>query len=304
MLFASYNIQYSLGKDGHYDLERIVGEIGTADIIALQEVDRHWERTDFLNQPARIGELLPDFYWIYGPPVDVDASSLSVTGKIHNRRRQFGDMLLSRWPILSARLHLLPRHGTIDKFNPQYGALEGVIDCPGGPLRVISLHLGYLSAAERLDQLAFLLAKLRAAPSEGGAWSGHEADKADHWSLGEGPPAMPEAAVLMGDFNFQPGTLEYDMVAGAPDAIYGRLKVNHHYVDSWVAAGHGEDEGVTCFGDPDNPRRPSMRLDYGFVSSSLADKVKRSWIDLEAQGSDHQPYWFELDMEGEGDSLR
>ena len=80
---------------------RTAEEIGGADIIALQEVDRHWERTDFADQPAQIGALLPDFHWIYGPPLDVDASSPSVSGKIHNRRRQFGDMLLSRWPILS-----------------------------------------------------------------------------------------------------------------------------------------------------------------------------------------------------------
>jgi len=42
---VTYNIQYGLGKDGRYDLARIADEVGNADIIALQEVERHWQRS-------------------------------------------------------------------------------------------------------------------------------------------------------------------------------------------------------------------------------------------------------------------
>ena len=38
MKLVTYNIQYSLGKDGNYELERIVEAVHGADIIALQEV--------------------------------------------------------------------------------------------------------------------------------------------------------------------------------------------------------------------------------------------------------------------------
>ena len=40
MKFVSYNIQYGTGKDGRIDLSRIAAEVGDADVIALQEVDR------------------------------------------------------------------------------------------------------------------------------------------------------------------------------------------------------------------------------------------------------------------------
>lgn len=36
---VTYNIQYGLGRDGVYDIARIAGEIESADIIALQEVE-------------------------------------------------------------------------------------------------------------------------------------------------------------------------------------------------------------------------------------------------------------------------
>ena len=39
-----------------------------------------------------------------------------------------------------------------------------------------------------------------------------------------------------------------------------------------------------------------MRIDYCFVSASLADTVRGSWIDTAAQGSDHQPLWVDSDL--------
>ena len=39
-----------------------------------------------------------------------------------------------------------------------------------------------------------------------------------------------------------------------------------------------------------------LRLDYGFGTPGLAGKIERAWIDDDANGSDHQPMWFELDM--------
>jgi endonuclease/exonuclease/phosphatase family metal-dependent hydrolase len=64
MRLASYNIQYGFGKDGKNDLARIVGEIRGADVIALQEVERHWKRTGYADQTAEIARLLPDYYWV------------------------------------------------------------------------------------------------------------------------------------------------------------------------------------------------------------------------------------------------
>jgi endonuclease/exonuclease/phosphatase family metal-dependent hydrolase len=52
MRVVSYNIQYSLGRDGVYDLARTVDAVRDADVICLQEVDRHWPRTAMADQAA------------------------------------------------------------------------------------------------------------------------------------------------------------------------------------------------------------------------------------------------------------
>ena len=51
MRLLSYNIQYGFGRDNAYDLARVAKVIAEADIAALQEVDRHWSRTGFDDQP-------------------------------------------------------------------------------------------------------------------------------------------------------------------------------------------------------------------------------------------------------------
>ena len=38
------------------------------------------------------------------------------------------------------------------------------------------------------------------------------------------------------------------------------------------------------------------RIDYCFLSPALAARVRSCWVDMEAQGSDHQPLWVEIDF--------
>ncbi len=64
MKLVTNNIQYSLGKDGNYDLEPIAEAVRGADIIALLEESRNFSQKMDADQPGRIAELLPDFYWI------------------------------------------------------------------------------------------------------------------------------------------------------------------------------------------------------------------------------------------------
>ncbi len=96
MIFVSYNIQWGTGKDGRVDLARIAGEIGAADVIALQEVDRFWTRSRMTDQTAEFAALFPEHHWVYGPGLDLDGSRRGDDGRLIRRRRQFGNMLLSR----------------------------------------------------------------------------------------------------------------------------------------------------------------------------------------------------------------
>ena len=100
MRLASYNIQYGKGKDDRFDLDRIVTELGEADLIALQEVETYAVRSGDVHQAMELAARLPGMYWVYGPGIDLDASTLEVPG----RRRQFGNC----WDLCNLHCLLWP----------------------------------------------------------------------------------------------------------------------------------------------------------------------------------------------------
>ena len=62
MKLVSYNIQYGRGRDGVFDLQRIVDAIAGADVIALQEVERYWQRSGMVDQSREIAGLPRDYH--------------------------------------------------------------------------------------------------------------------------------------------------------------------------------------------------------------------------------------------------
>jgi endonuclease/exonuclease/phosphatase family metal-dependent hydrolase len=268
---VSYNIQFGFGIDGQYDLQRIVAAVRDADIILLQEVTRGFIRNKGADMVADIRALLPDRFAVTGMPTDVDFGSAARDGAVRDSRFQFGNMVLSRWPVLSSRLHLLPRSMRKERLNLQRGAFEALIQTPAGAMRFLSVHLDHVDAAERLRQIEALRRIIIDGGADGGAATG----------LGEfGFPELPvtEHAVAAGDFNMRPGSPEYSAMAG---------------------------EGANALADVSppgdvmsfyNPKEPEalQRLDYAFATPALAKRVTKSWIDEDATGSDHRPLWFEI----------
>ncbi len=273
MILVSYNIQWGTGKDGRVDLPRLAGEIGTADVIALQEVDRYWTRSQMTDQAAGFAGLFPEHNWVYGPAMDM--SALDSRG----RRRQFGNMLLARAPILSSRNHLLPKIKLPEKLSLQRAALEAVIEAPSGPLRVYSVHLNHSAAEERLLQVARLRAIVAGAPAEGGTWSGRGYDPV--WEIDGPQPPMPARAILLGDFNLRPDSEEYAALRAGPDGL----------VDAWRALAHEEGPGWTC-----REAEGGWRIDYALVTPDLEDRLRAISVDQTAQGSDHQPIRVEIEL--------
>lgn len=284
MLCATYNIQYGRGKDDRYDLDRIVAELGNPDLIALQEVDTFVDRSGMIDQAAEIAARLPHMYWVYGPGVDADASTF-VEGRVVNRRRQFGNMVISRWPILASANHLLPKTALYGQVHSRRAMLETVIKTPLGPLRFASVHFDHIGPQTRLPQIEAAKKILLDGPATGATWGG---PFDTGWFDNPAPP-MPDDIILMGDFNFSPDSVEYDRFVGEMTEHHGRVGELRGFVDAWVAAGHGEEEGVTIsfnsFG---------KRIDHCFATHRLAGMVRRAWIDNDAQGSDHQPVFFEF----------
>ncbi|MFQ5774281.1 MAG: endonuclease/exonuclease/phosphatase family protein [Kiloniellaceae bacterium] len=289
MIFVSYNIQWGKGKDGRVDLGRIAAELEGADVIALQEVDRFWARSGAVDQAAEIARHFPDHHWAYGPGIDLDASFRDDAGRLVGRRRQFGNMLLSRRPILSSRNHLLPKMHLDEALSLQRSALEAVTQAPSGPLRVYSVHLGHRSIPERLAQIGRLLDIVAGAPGEGGAWSGRRFDPV--WALDGAQPPMPHPAVVLGDFNCTSDSAEYRSLCGAAGPGAGRKAGAECLTDAWIATGNNRADGWTC--EEDGAR---VRIDYALVTADLAGKLRTMRVDHDAQGSDHQPIWLAIGL--------
>lgn len=295
MKIVTYNIQFGLGKDGQIDLDRIAGEVAGADIIALQEIDRNWQRSGKVDQASQLGAILNQYYWAYGPYFDVDASEVATDGAINNQRRQFGNMILSKTPIISTRLFPMPKSILHHRHNIIAGLFEGVVALPnGGAVRIYNAHLGARLQCDRLAQINTLGEIIHRAPFEGGAWTGCHVSGL--WEENAAPPPMPEAFVLLGDFNLESSDAEYDMLVGPKDGDLGRISSAGQFADTWVTAGHPEDQGITYRDNTSGIQNAGMRIDYAFVGQSMKEQVRGAWIDDAAVGSDHQPYWIELDF--------
>ena len=307
MKIVTYNIRFGLGLDQDVHLERVTDAVKDADIIALQEVERFWQRSGMTDQPELISKHLKGYYWLFFPAFDVDASKANGDGSVINRRRQFGPMVLSRWPIRMARYILFPKLGTTDHYNMDTGAIECIVDTPSGHLMVYSLHLSAVSSRDRLMQIDRLLDSYRSAPVSGGSWTGDftvtdgpikSALTDQNWSNGEPEPIIPKEAVVMGDFNFAPESEEYNRIVGAPDPSNGRVAHVDSFFDSWTIAKERTGDRNSWHPDPPEhePGHP-VCLDYCFISPFLSKNVERAWVDQDADGSDHKPYWVELNSE-------
>lgn len=285
MKVMSYNIQYGKGMDGRYDLVRACRVVRGADIICLQEVDQYWKRSGDIDQAAEIAGLLPTYYYVYGSSFDVDASASAAHGAVINRRRRHGNMILSRWPILSCRSFNLPKQYYDDKFNMHMTFLETVIACETGPLRVYNYHAGYLESAERIEQVRYFAAVFNRAVGEHGAWSGKADIDGVDWDDGRVTPPMPTAAIVCGDFNANVETEEFGLLldsTGLEDswALVDPERANH---PTWKNQ-RGED--VRMWG----------KIDHILATPELASRLTRVAIDDDVEASDHKPIQADFDL--------
>jgi endonuclease/exonuclease/phosphatase family metal-dependent hydrolase len=174
IVVASYNIHSAIGGDRHHDPGRIAAVIAEIDpdIAGLQEVTASAEEAVCV---ARILERQTGLHAVFGRSTD--------RGGGH-----FGNMLLSRWPVVSHRVVDL----TVNRFEHR-SALIASLDAPF-PLRVVVTHLG-LWSRERRKQVERLRLQL-----------------AEH----DGQPAVAHPTLFMGDFNCWGKTQRLLCTLGAP----------------------------------------------------------------------------------------
>ncbi len=141
----SFNIAHGLGMDGRVDLERTaeVIEDSCATIIALQEVDRYFsDRSSFMDQVGWLSKRL-GMYAAYGANINI--APLDSERSNH----QYGNVILSTYPIIFSENHLLTQVDCPFGNNEQRGILETVIDVEGSYMSVFNTHL-----ALKEDELA------------------------------------------------------------------------------------------------------------------------------------------------------
>ena len=289
LLIASYNIQYGLGQDGIFDITRAADVVAQADIICLQEVTQHWRRNGYEDQAALITERL-NRYSVFGATLDIDASTVDADGRISNRRRTFGNMVLSRWPIRSSRTLALPKRAARGIRDLQRCVVEAVIDAPAGALRVYSVHFSHISAQQRVPQAEALRDIVAWAPEDGAPIDLGNTDPDDPWSEGAGDLFPPGPAIVAGDFNAPPESPEFAVLCGERVPRYGRVRRGDQLVDTWTVVGHDEHAPSTF-----DAKQTGYKIDHVLATPDLAARAMRSWIDRATEVSDHFPVWVEFD---------
>jgi endonuclease/exonuclease/phosphatase family metal-dependent hydrolase len=133
-----YNIHAGVGVDEQLDLGRIAAVINesNADLVALQEVDRNTRRSGTVDQPAALGALT-GMYHAFGKNIPREGG-------------EYGNAVLSRFPIDCYRNYLLPRR---DLSQEQRGLLEVKVRVDGQPLPFYSTHFHHKTSEPqaRLD---------------------------------------------------------------------------------------------------------------------------------------------------------
>jgi endonuclease/exonuclease/phosphatase family metal-dependent hydrolase len=273
MKLVTWNVQWGLGCDGHLDLERIVRTaraLCDADVFCFQEISCGFPALDGgEDQPAALAALLPGYRPIFRPAVEV----IDQDGNL----QAFGNMILSRLPVLRIASHLLPWPAD-EVRSMQRQALEVVVAASFGAVSVTTCHLEFHSVAQRAAQVE-RLRELHEETTRRGRLAFRD--------IGTGPyrtTDAPVGAIVCGDFNLEPD-----------DPAYARMQEPVStgvapFVDAWTAhhgtVPHAPTAGI---GDAEQwPQGPHCR-DFIFVSQDLAERITDMHVDVDTTASDHQP---------------
>ncbi|HKA94152.1 MAG TPA: endonuclease/exonuclease/phosphatase family protein [Acidimicrobiia bacterium] len=191
-----------------------------ADVIGLQEV---WDIRDGLGQSETLGEKL-GYQHVFASGFDAGDA-------------QFGNAILSRWPIVASERRPLPSTPTTQEFR---FVLRTEVEGPRGRFDFYTTHLNW-----RYDESAVRQAQVRALAE-------FVAESSDRTF----PP------IVCGDFNADPDSDEIRMLNGRAAVPVPRLV----FMDAWDAAGEGP--GYTWSNDNAFAARdlePDRRIDYVFV---------------------------------------
>ncbi|MCA8303907.1 endonuclease/exonuclease/phosphatase family protein [Burkholderia seminalis] len=283
MRLIDWNIQWGRDADGVVDLSRTVSTIrrlGDFDVLCLQEVTRGFGALPGQPGPDQFAELaarLPGYTIIEAIGADLPAIEPGAS------RRQFGNAIATRLPVGRVLRQWLPWPADAGAPSMPRVALDVELQAPFGALRVVTTHLEYYSARQRLAQVDALRGRHR----EACAHAKHPAPA----ETAEGPfsaTGQPCDAIVCGDFNSAFDSDAYRRFL-APIADAPR------FVDAWVARHPGRAPPPTA-GVHDTAQwlEGPLACDFVFVTETLLPRVVYCEIDGDVRASDHQPVLLEL----------
>ncbi|HEY6510808.1 MAG TPA: endonuclease/exonuclease/phosphatase family protein [Burkholderiaceae bacterium] len=283
MKLITWNTQWCCGLDGVVSPERIVDgarELADFDVLCLQEISLGFDRLQGApgDQPAQIAALLPGFQVFFGAAVD----EYQRDGK----RQRFGNLIATRLPVARVQHHALPWPAADGvRSMPRICAVATVLSPQLGAVRVMTTHLEYYSALQRLAQAR----ALRALHDEACAMAAAPPEPADDGSPFQTKVHTPHA-LLCGDFNAEAS----DAAIAALVSPGGSNDGAHVFHNAWSVV-HGSTPHAPTFRLIDRSHGPDpMACDFVFVSGGLAARVRRIEVDLKTRASDHQPVLVEL----------
>jgi endonuclease/exonuclease/phosphatase family metal-dependent hydrolase len=135
----TWNVHGGIGPDGHHDFERILTLVRriNPDVLALQEIDSR--RSYGREHPVAMLKRVLGHHGI-------------AAAAITTADGDYGQVLLSRWPLTDAVVHDISVPGR----EPR-GAITALVHTPVGKLYVLATHLG-LKFSERRRQCHTMMA--------------------------------------------------------------------------------------------------------------------------------------------------
>jgi len=273
---VTWNVQWCRGIDGTVDPTRIASEarrIGDPDVLCLQEINVGF--TDLPgatgeNQAQAIEREFPGYQAFFASAVDVPGPE--------GTRKQFGNLIASRFPVGRVMRHSLPWPIAKAPSMPR-AAVEAVIQAPFGALRVITTHLEYYSRGHRAAQIE-RLRELHATTNLETA--GGESDGPYQ------PLPHPQSTLICGDFNMPPddplrGRFLEAFVDGAPK-----------FVDAWQVLHPGKPHPHTFRMHERKDGQSPYCCDFIYVTEDLVPRLRTIAVDSDNRASDHQPVIVEI----------
>jgi len=213
------------------------------DIVALQEVDRFWDRSGGIDQPTELVESL-DINACFGANLTHEPDAHA------DVPHQYGTLILSKYPILSCDNTFLANR----KGWEQRGLLEVRVEIDGiGEVAVLNTHLQNDREGSGDEAV-----RLRTEQAE---------------AIAERIADLEVPVILMGDFNAEPddeelGSLQ-DQKVGPSDGGFATLKDEDSSTlqDAWQVAGDADADGYTYPASPDEDAE--RRVDYILASSDF-----------------------------------